>query len=146
VLQDLATLLESQAAGQHIRIVQELNLDRATVRMDRQQLTQAVMNLVLNAMQAMPEGGAVTIRASLASPGRMARVTISDTGPGIPAEHLERIFEPYFTTKAGGTGLGLALARKIVEEHQGTIRVENGPGGGAAFIVTLPVAAGRSAP
>jgi len=146
LLRDMATLLESQAAAQHVRIVQQLALDGATVRMDKQQLTQAFMNLVLNALQAMPGGGAMTIQASLPSSGPTARVTVSDTGPGIPAEHLDRIFEPYFTTKQGGTGLGLALARKIVEEHQGTIRVENGPGGGATFIVTLPVAAGRSAP
>jgi signal transduction histidine kinase len=146
VLQDLATLLESQASAQHVRIVQQLDLAGATVRMDKPQLTQAFMNLMLNALQAMPGGGAVTIQASLASAGPTARVTVSDTGPGVPAKHLDRIFEPYFTTKEGGTGLGLALARKIVEEHQGTIRAENSPGGGAIFLVTLPVVAERQAP
>ena len=140
LLRDLATLLQSQAAAQNVRIVQELDLAGTAVRMDKPQLTQAFMNLVLNALQAMPGGGALTIRAGLEAAGPTARVSISDTGAGIPAEHLDRIFEPYFTTKAGGTGLGLALARKIVEEHQGSIRVETGPSGGATFSVALPVA------
>jgi len=96
---------------------------------------------VLNALQAVPGGGTVTIRSGVTPADSTARVAISDTGPGIPAEHLDRVFEPYFTTKEGGTGLGLALARKIVEEHQGTIRAENGPSGGATFIVTLPIVA-----
>jgi signal transduction histidine kinase len=140
LLRDLATLLQSQAAAQKVRIVQELDLVGTAVRMDKPQLTQAFMNLVLNALQAMPGGGALTIRAGLDAAGPTARVSISDTGPGVPPEHLDRIFEPYFTTKAGGTGLGLALARKIVEEHQGSIRVETGPGGGATFSVALPAA------
>jgi len=141
VLRDLAALLESQASAQNVRLVQELNLDSATVRMDKPQLRQAFMNLVLNALQAVPGGGTVTIRSSVTPAEAVARVAISDTGPGIPAEHLDRVFEPYFTTKEGGTGLGLALARKIVEEHRGTIRAESGPSGGATFIVTLPLAA-----
>lgn len=145
LLRDLAALLQSQAAAQNVRIVEELDLGSTAVRMDKAQLTQAFMNLVLNALQAMPGGGALTIRAALDPAGPAARVSISDTGAGIPAEHFDRIFEPYFTTKAGGTGLGLALARKIVEEHRGAIRVETGPGGGATFSVVLPVA-GRGAP
>jgi signal transduction histidine kinase len=145
VLQGLAALLASQASAQGVRIVQELHLDGATVRMDKSQLTQAFMNLVLNALQAVPSGGTVTIRSGLGPGESRASVAVSDTGPGIPAEHLDRVFEPYFTTKEGGTGLGLALARKIVEEHQGTIRAENGPGGGATFTVTLPVTAPRPA-
>ena len=66
-------------------------------------------------------------------------IEVEDTGPGIPPEHLDRIFEPYFTTKEGGTGLGLALAHKIIQDHDGSIRVEGGVGEGATFVVTLPV-------
>ena len=143
VLQGLGALLASQAAAQNVRMVQELDLNAATVRMYGPQLTQAFLNLVLNAMQAVPNGGTVTIRSGVTPADSTARVAISDTGPGIPAEHLDRVFEPYFTTKEGGTGLGLALARKIVEEHQGTIRAENAPGGGATFVVTLPITAPR---
>jgi len=65
---------------------------------------------------------------------------ITDTGPGIPPENLDRIFEPYFTTKEGGTGLGLALTHRIILEHRGSIRAENVPGGGARFVIELPMA------
>jgi signal transduction histidine kinase len=65
---------------------------------------------------------------------------ITDTGPGIPPENLERIFEPYFTTKEGGTGLGLGLAHRIILEHRGSIRAENVPAGGARFVIELPIA------
>jgi signal transduction histidine kinase len=113
------------------------------------------MNLVLNAIQAMPGGGTLTIRAAvlptdraaaMARPGAgptpprpVARIAISDTGPGIAPECLDRIFEPYFTTKEGGTGLGLALAHTIIREHDGRIDVESRPGEGATFVVRLPV-------
>jgi signal transduction histidine kinase len=163
LLEELLTLLESQASGQQIALVKALRLDETRVRMDRPQLTQAFMNLLLNAMQAMPRGGTLRVTAkrvkrstrrmvdssrpidqSTTRPidtGDFIEIAIADTGPGIPAEHLDRIFEPYFTTKEGGTGLGLALAGKIIQEHQGSIRVENSPGSGAVFTVLLPAVA-----
>jgi signal transduction histidine kinase len=162
VLEELTALLTSQATAQKIRIEADLALGDARVRMNRQQLTHAAMNLLLNAMQAMPEGGTLRVTAKRvkgstrqlgdsSSPidpspprpidtGDFVEIAVADTGPGIPAEHLDRIFEPYFTTKEGGTGLGLALAHKIVEEHGGRIAVESRPGSGATFTVTLPVA------
>jgi signal transduction histidine kinase len=156
VLEELLTLLSSQASAQKVRVVTDLMLDGARVRMNRQQLTTAFMNLVLNAIQAMPDGGTLTVRAKAisnfgfrisdsairpASAGQSAIVIeVEDTGSGIPPEHLDRIFEPYFTTKESGTGLGLALAHKIVQEHGGRIDVESRVGAGATFTVTLPVA------
>ncbi len=156
VLEELLALLSSQASAQQIQIVTDLQLDRARVRMDRQQLTHAFMNMLLNAIQAMPDGGTLAVQAAVlppegagvtgrhpagpTRPRRMARIAVSDSGPGIPAEHLDRIFEPYFTTKEGGTGLGLALAHKIVQEHEGSIKVESRRGSGATFVVMLPVA------
>jgi len=155
VLEELLTLLSPQASAQKIRIVTDLTLEEARVRMNRQQLTHAFMNLLLNAIQAMPDGGTLTIRAAVLPPERAAtiagqgtgptpprpaaRITVSDSGPGIPPEHLDRIFEPYFTTKEGGTGLGLALAHKIIQEHGGSIEAESRPGSGATFVVVLPV-------
>jgi signal transduction histidine kinase len=76
--------------------------------------------------------------------GDFIEIAVSDTGPGIPPEHRDRIFEPYFTTKEGGTGLGLALAYKIIQEHNGTIGVESRVGSGATFAITLPVVPGPS--
>jgi signal transduction histidine kinase len=155
VLEELLTLLSSQATAQKIEIATELQLQGARVRMNRQQLTHAFMNLVLNAIQAMPGGGTLAIRAAVlpidwaaamarqgagpTPPRPVARIAISDTGPGIAPECLDRIFEPYFTTKEGGTGLGLALAHTIIQEHDGRIDVESRPGEGATFVVRLPV-------
>ena len=155
VLEELLRLLSPQASSQNIQVVTDLALEGARVRMNRQQLTHAFMNLLLNAIQAMPDGGTLTLRAealpaeqmvSMAQlgerpnlPRSVARVTISDTGTGISPEHLDRIFEPYFTTKEGGTGLGLALAHKIIQEHEGRIDVEDRVPPGATFVVVLPI-------
>jgi|GEM_PF-635805 len=153
VLEELVALFASQASAQAVRIEPDLTLGEARVRMDRQQLTHAFMNVMLNAIQAMPGGGTLRVRAAVLPPERaavsvhasagvpMAQVAISDSGPGIAPEDLDRIFEPYFTTKEGGTGLGLALTHKIVREHAGDIRVESRVGSGATFIITLPLVA-----
>lgn len=148
LLKELFTLLSPQAAAQGVTLVEDLRLGDTRVPVDRQQVTQAIMNVLLNAIQAMPGGGTLSVRAdavappagSAASGNPVARITITDTGPGIPPEDLDRIFEPYFTTKPGGTGLGLALTHRIVLEHRGRIRAENGPGGGARFVIELPLA------
>ena len=151
VLEELVALLSSQASAQAVRIEPDLQVGEAQVRMDRQQLTHAFMNVMLNAIQAMPDGGILKVRAAVLPPDRaavsghtsvgtrVAQVAFSDSGPGIPPDHLDRIFEPYFTTKESGTGLGLALTHKIVEEHGGRIRVESQTGSGATFIITLPL-------
>jgi signal transduction histidine kinase len=110
------------------------------VRADASRLAQVLLNLLLNAGDAMEGAGRVAIRAS-AGEGRV-RLEVSDAGPGIPPEHLPRIFDPFFTTKAPGrgTGLGLAISHRIVESFGGEIAAANGPGGGAIFTVTLPLA------
>jgi signal transduction histidine kinase len=98
------------------------------------------MNLMMNAVQAMPEGG--TLRVVTSADGEAALLRVEDTGPGIAPEHLDRIWDPFFTTKpvGQGTGLGLSITQRIVTRHGGSIRVENRPGGGACFVVRLPVA------
>ncbi|MBI2163702.1 MAG: hypothetical protein HYU32_06145 [candidate division NC10 bacterium] len=161
VLEELLALLASQLSAQTVEVVTDLQLGGTLVRMDRQQLTHAFMNVLLNAIQAMPEGGTLRVTAkrvkwstrqmvdssrpidqSTTRPidtGDFIEIAVADTGPGIPPEHLDRIFEPYFTTKEGGTGLGLALAHKVIQDHHGSIRVETGAGSGATFVVTLPI-------
>jgi two-component system sensor histidine kinase HydH len=104
---------------------------------NRDRLTQVLLNVVKNAIQAMPDGGTVRITAGI--DGRHAAVTVSDNGKGISREDLSRIFEPFFTTKARGTGLGLALCRKIVEEHGGKITVQSVVGEGTAVSITFPI-------
>ncbi len=113
------------------------------VRGDFNQLQQCLINLIFNAIDAMPGGGVLEIGLAADPVGRAVRVGVADTGAGIPAEHLPHLFEPFFTTKKEGYGLGLGLATVygIVERHGGTIEVENRPRGGAAFTITLPIAA-----
>lgn len=104
---------------------------------DRDRLSQVFANIVRNSIQAMPEGG--TLSVAQASDGGVARVAFADTGPGLPSATLHRLFEPYFSTKRSGLGLGLALSLKIVEAHGGSIAVANRPEGGALVTVTLPI-------
>jgi signal transduction histidine kinase len=110
------------------------------IEADPKQLKQVFVNMFSNAMQAMPRGGTLTVKtepwATLDGPG--AAVTISDTGGGVPPEVVENIFNPFFTTKREGTGLGLALSKRIIEGHGGTIEVINREGEGVTFILRLP--------
>jgi signal transduction histidine kinase len=105
--------------------------------MDSRLVRQAIVNVVANAVQAMPEGGRVTVRTR--RDGGEALLQIEDTGAGIPDEVRARIFEPFFTTKASGTGLGLAVVRRIVESHGGTVAVRSRPGEGTAFALRFPL-------
>ncbi len=111
------------------------------------QIQQIVLNLVINARQAMPDGGHLRIEVREAADTKMAEILISDTGGGIPADRLPRIFEPFYTTKEGpddtgkgGTGLGLSVCRDIIEAHHGRIRVDSVVGRGTTFTVKLPLA------
>jgi two-component system, NtrC family, sensor histidine kinase HydH len=114
------------------------------VEVDRDRIKQVLLNVTLNAIQAMPGGGTLTVGASASRSA--LHVDVSDTGSGIAPEVLPRLFEPYVTTKAKGLGLGLAIARRIVEAHGGSIEAENRPEGGSRFRVTLPLGDPRSVP
>lgn len=117
--------------------------DEVIVEGDRTQLTQVVTNLMINARDAISGNGSISLRVKRSSEGtRLVKLEVGDSGAGISADQLERIFEPLFTTKgSAGTGLGLAVSRRIVEAHGGTIEVESEPGEGTCFIITLPEAA-----
>ena len=138
VLKELAALEASHAqqSNVQIRVVAESNLPALNV--DPSHLTQVLLNLMLNGLQAMPEGGTLTLEAKTSNGNFLIAVT--DTGTGIGPENLQRIFEPYFTTKAKGTGLGLAISRRIIEAHGGTITAANQLGGGCRFEIFLPLA------
>jgi len=118
--------------------------DLPAFRMDSEQLHQVLLNLVLNGVQAIEREGKITIAAKVdasGGPGQadLVEVSVSDTGAGIPPETLERIFRPFYTTKRGGTGLGLSLCRRIIRQHGGTLTVESKPGKGSRFIIRLPM-------
>jgi len=112
------------------------------VSVDEQQVMDVLNNIVLNAVQAMPDGGSITVEgANERAPwGPCVRLSLADRGPGIPEAALERIFEPYFTTKPEGTGLGLATSFSVIRRHGGSIEAVNRPGGGAVFHIRLPSA------
>jgi two-component system, sensor histidine kinase FlrB len=110
---------------------------------DRHRLEQVLLNLVLNAIRAMPGGGWIEIGGYATPDGQSVLMRVADTGPGITAEHLPHLFDPGFSTRASSPGLGLAVCRKIVEQHEGIIRAESRPGRGASFTLTLPLHAGK---
>jgi signal transduction histidine kinase len=121
-----------------VAVAREVEPGLAPVLADRDQILQVLLNLVRNALDAMPRGGELRVQAARAASG--VSFSVSDTGAGIPPEDLVRVFEPYFTTKAGGTGLGLAIALRIAEEHGATLEAASPPGAGATFTLTLPIA------
>jgi signal transduction histidine kinase len=133
-------LVQSQVRDKGILVQRDYNASPDRVLADENQLEQVFMNLVLNALEAMGSGGELRISTELVTgePPRVA-IRVQDNGPGIPSENLEKLFEPFFTTKEGGTGLGLAMARRIVAEHGGEISVQSESGRGSTFSITLPV-------
>ncbi len=137
ILEDVERLIRPQATRQGVR----LELNRAErplpkVTLDPEKIQQAILNLVLNALEAMPDGGDLTLDAT-AVEGKV-RLFVSDSGPGIPPEVQDHIFHPYFSTKERGTGIGLALAEKLVHQHQGQLNYRTGPHG-TSFAITLPI-------
>lgn len=141
VLQHALSTLENRLRVSNVEISVELPPDLPTIAADQKQLEQVFLNLMINAFQAMPEGGHLSIRGKSVSQGKRIRLEVSDTGRGIASQDLPFIFEPFFTTKqeGEGTGLGLAVCHSIIEGHRGTIEVTSQPGQGTTFIIHLPV-------
>jgi signal transduction histidine kinase len=127
--------------AKHIHRIKELTRDLPSVWVDEKQMQQVLFNIIINAIQAMKEGGTLSIMTdSVVRDGReWIRVLISDTGKGIPASELDRIFIPFHTTKTQGTGLGLPISRQLLEQHGGTIGVESRLGEGTTFKIELPI-------
>ncbi len=137
VAQHVCDLLRAEAASREIEIKLRAPAELPEMLADPVRLTQALMNLLINALQAVHRKGEIEVTLSVAETAMC--VEVRDNGPGIPPERLESIFDPYFTTKPEGTGLGLWIAHKIVAAHGGTLRAENAPAGGARFTMTLPL-------
>jgi two-component system, sporulation sensor kinase E len=126
---------EAEGAGVMVKLSIEENLPRVLI--DKRYMKQAILNLVKNALAAMPGGGRLVLSVSRVEEEII--ISVEDSGTGIPEEELPKIFEPYFTTKENGTGLGLTIVFKIVKEHRGEISVRSRPGQGSTFTIALPV-------
>lgn len=151
LVQDLLVLVEKDLQMHRVRL--QTNFDgRPMCVINAGQIQQVLLNLIVNARQAMEGGGQLAISVRTNSEADMGEIAVRDTGNGIPPETLKKIFEPYFTTKTadaqgqGGTGLGLSLAREVIESHHGRIRVESTVGQGTTFTLKLPLAKPLAAP
>jgi len=138
LIEELAAFVGPQAKAQHVTVETAIPDEPLPIVGRRDRLKQAVLNVAMNALDAMPEGGLLTI--GLAREAATARVSVRDSGPGIPPEILGAIYAMHFTTKSGGTGIGLYVARSVVMAHYGTIRVDSTVGAGTVVDVTLPLA------
>ena len=145
VVDGVARILETQAKDNDVTLAREFSADLPKAWFDREQLKQVFMNLILNAIQAMRDGGSLVIATRVSSDGDgsashpCVQVEIRDTGIGIPQENLEHIFDPFFTNKDGGSGLGLSISNQIIEEHGGRILVKSKIKEGTSFYVNLPL-------
>jgi signal transduction histidine kinase len=141
IIEEMVDFFEPTARAASILIKRFLPADLPLVLLDREMFKQALLNLMLNAEQAMPEGGELTIQACRDNTDPpMIALTLIDTGKGISPETLPRIFQPFFSTKQGGTGLGLPTTRRIVEAQGGSIHVQSAVGRGTQFTVRLRLA------
>jgi signal transduction histidine kinase len=142
MMRDVFDLLAVQASSQNTSLYFNTWPEELRVNGDPIQLQQVVVNLIVNSMEAMREMpyGRTIIGQTKRDPGPSVLISISDSGHGIPAGHIQEIFEPFFSTKKQGMGVGLSIARTIVQAHQGEIWAENQEGGGAVFCVSLPLA------
>lgn len=139
IAEHVCALLRPEADAHGIELSLALPPALPELVADPDQLTQALVNLVLNAMQAVGRDGRVAVAAELSETGEQLLLRVADTGPGIDAAKQAALFEPFYTTKEDGSGLGLWIVRQIAVAHGGTVGGENAPAGGAVFTLTLPL-------
>lgn len=146
VVEETLLLVENQMSKEGIRVGARLDRTLPPLLGDANALEQVVLNLLTNAREAMAAGGQIRVETGPA-PGRpgWVRLTVADTGRGISAEELPKIFDPFYTTKAEGTGLGLSVSYGIVKDHHGTVDVRSEPGKGTTFVLTFPALPGGAA-
>jgi two-component system sensor histidine kinase HydH len=140
LIQHSLKMIERQASAKQIQVLSHLPSDIKEIDLDPDGINQVLLNLYLNAIEAMQQGGTLTVSLSMDEGSPWVKIKVSDTGTGISKEDLEHVFDPYFTTKQTGTGLGLAIVHKIIEAHRGEVRAESEIGRGTTVSVLLPAA------
>ena len=138
IFEETLQLLRPQIEKQLIVVEKEFQ-PLPIILIDREQMKQAILNLLLNAIQAMPGAGHLTLKGQNSEDGQWIHLSIQDSGVGIPGEDMNKLFDPFFSTKEGGIGLGLSIAHRIIDQHRGKIEVESVPGKGTLFTVWLPI-------
>jgi signal transduction histidine kinase len=139
LIEAASSLLFGEASQRNVHIYTYPDPELPDTCLDKDQLMQVLLNLFSNALQSMPGGGSLSVFTSFDRAANTLSVQISDSGIGIPADMLEKIFTPFFTTRENGTGLGLPITQSIVQAHRGQIKVESIPGQGTRFILIFPV-------
>lgn len=139
LLEELVKLVEAQALLNDVQLVRDFYEEMPFMVLETESIKQVFLNLFQNALQAMPNGGTLTITSEFLASDNQCLVKVSDTGVGIPKEILRKIGHPFFTTKKNGTGLGLAVSYRIIDNHKGQIEVLSKENIGTTFIVKLPV-------
>jgi signal transduction histidine kinase len=142
IFEEILQLLRPQIERGKIKVKKEFG-PLPLITVDREQIKQVILNLLLNAVQAMPKGGHLTLSGQVSESDHWIRLSVQDSGIGIPEEDLKKLFDPFFSTKEGGVGLGLSIAHRIVDQHHGKIEVESAPGKGTLLAVCLPTDNGR---
>ncbi|MDA8426911.1 MAG: ATP-binding protein [Treponema sp.] len=137
IVREIAEFMRPEAESAGVMVEVSIEEGLPLVFIDKRYMKQAILNLVKNALAAMPGGGKLALSVSRVE--EEIRISVEDSGTGIPEEQLPKIFEPYFTTKENGTGLGLTIVFKIIKEHRGEISVQSRPGQGSTFTISLPV-------
>ena len=138
IVEETLQLLRLQIEKQRIVVEKEFQA-LPMIQIDREQMKQVMLNLLLNAIQAMPEGGQLTLKGQNSKDGQWIHLSIEDSGMGISPEDIDKLFDPFFSTKEGGIGLGLSITHRIIDQHHGKIEVENAPEKGTIFTVWLPI-------
>jgi len=139
ILEKALKILDNEFRLHHIQIEKQLSDDLRETLLDENQIEQVFVNLLLNAVQAIEEKGVITVTSRMEPSRKEALIEIADTGSGIPAENIVKIFEPFFSTKPKGTGLGLAVSYAIVKNHGGDIQAFSKPGEGSRFVLEFPI-------
>ena len=128
---------ENVFAERNVLLHRSLDPDCPAVRFDAGQLRQVLINLIANALDSMPDGGELTVMTR--AQGDRVEIVVADTGQGMAQDTFDNLFQPFYTTKVGGTGLGLSVSQKIIHDHGGDISVQSKPGAGSSFTIDLPV-------
>jgi len=144
IVTESALLTQKQVAFKDVEVLKDLTRDLPKLYLDKGQIQQALINLILNAAESTDAGGKITIRTSFTARNQTVEISVSDTGEGISDEVIDMIFDPFFTTKDDGSGLGLAITHGIVEQHGGTIDVESEQNVGTTFSIKIPLEKGEA--